>query len=102
MASNSGVFRRRNLVNRGKEQPEDPYAELPEVYDLEHASFADDVDLYLRLAEVVGDPVLELGCGSGRVLLPLAEAGYRVTGIDRSAPMLERAHQAVEAAGVGD
>jgi SAM-dependent methyltransferase len=89
-------------VNRGKEQPEDPYAELPEVYDLEHASFADDVDLYLRLAEVVGDPVLELGCGSGRVLLPLAEAGYRVTGIDRSAPMLERAQQAVEAAGVGD
>ena len=33
-------------------------------------------------------PVLELGCGTGRVLLPLARAGAAVTGLDRSAPML--------------
>jgi SAM-dependent methyltransferase len=70
---------------------EDPYAELPDLYDLEHAGFSDDVELYLRLAEVVGDPILELGCGTGRVLVPLAAAGHRITGIDRSPPMLERA-----------
>ena len=70
---------------------DDPYAELPELYDLEHAEFTEDVDLYLRLAEVVGDPILELGCGTGRVLAPLAAAGHRVTGIDRSRAMLDRA-----------
>ena len=62
-------------MKRSEQQPEDPYAELPEVYDLEHTSFGDDIELYLRLVEVVGDPALELGCGSGRILLPLAEAG---------------------------
>jgi hypothetical protein len=36
----------------------DPYATLPELYDLEHRDFGDDVALYLRLAEVVGDPML--------------------------------------------
>jgi SAM-dependent methyltransferase len=75
----------------------DPYAELPELYDLEHAGFAEDIDLYLRLAEVVGDPILELGCGTGRVLAPLAAAGYRITGVDRSRPMLDRARSAMQA-----
>lgn len=70
---------------------DDPYASIPELYDLEHAGFTDDLDLYLQLAEVVGDPILELGCGTGRVLLPLANAGHRVTGLDRSAAMLARA-----------
>jgi SAM-dependent methyltransferase len=76
--------------------PDDPYARLPELYDLEHAGFTGDIDLYLRLAEVVGDPILELGCGTGRVLRPLAAAGHRVTGIDRSRPMLDRARSALQ------
>jgi SAM-dependent methyltransferase len=76
--------------------PDDPYAELPELYDLEHAEFAEDIDLYLRLAEVVGDPILELGCGTGRVLAPIAAAGYRITGVDRSRPMLDRARSAFQ------
>jgi SAM-dependent methyltransferase len=71
----------------------DPYAELPELYDLEHANFAEDIALYLQFAEVIGDPILEMGCGTGRVLRPLAVAGHRVTGVDRSAPMLTRARQ---------
>src|SRR5918993_5294276 len=75
---------------------EDPYAELPDLYDLEHAGFSDDVELYLRLAEVVGDPILELGCGTGRVLAPLAAAGHRITGIDLSPPMLERARATLQ------
>jgi SAM-dependent methyltransferase len=76
----------------------DPYAALPDLYDLEHATFADDIELYLQFAEVVGDPILELGCGTGRVLVPLAEAGYRVTGLDRSGPMLQRASMATDGA----
>src|SRR5215217_5506482 len=77
--------------------PDDPYAEIPELYDLEHAGFTEDVGLYLRLAEVVGDPILELGCGTERVLGPLAAAGNRVTGIDRSRPMLDRARSVLQA-----
>jgi SAM-dependent methyltransferase len=74
---------------------DDPYAELPELYDLEHTGFSEDIDLYLRLAEVVGDPILELGCGTGRVLVPLAAAGNQITGFDRSKPMLDRARSAL-------
>jgi SAM-dependent methyltransferase len=74
----------------------DPYAELPGLYDIEHAGFSDDIELYLRLAEVVGDPILELGCGTGRVLAPLAAAGHRITGIDRSLPMLDRARATLQ------
>jgi SAM-dependent methyltransferase len=87
---------------RGERLSHDPYADLPALYDLEHETFHDDVDLYLRLAEVVGDPILELGCGSGRVLVPLAMAGHRVTGIDRSAAMLDQARAVVEETGVAD
>jgi SAM-dependent methyltransferase len=75
---------------------EDPYADLPDLYDIEHGGFSDDVELYLRLAEVVGDPILELGCGTGRVLVPLAAAGHRITGIDRSRPMLDRARATLQ------
>jgi SAM-dependent methyltransferase len=75
---------------------DDPYADLPALYDLGHAHLRDDVALYLQLAQVVGDPILELGCGTGRVLGPLAAAGHRVVGVDRSVPMLERARAELE------
>ena len=47
-----------------------------------------DVEFYLRQAEVTGGPVLELACGTGRVTLPLCDAGLDVTGLDRSEHML--------------
>jgi 2-polyprenyl-3-methyl-5-hydroxy-6-metoxy-1,4-benzoquinol methylase len=78
----------------------DPYEPIAELYDLEHASFQADIELLLNFSEVVGDPILELGCGSGRLLIPLAEAGFTVTGLDISRPMLDRAAAAVERAGV--
>jgi SAM-dependent methyltransferase len=48
----------------------------------------DDVSFFRRLAEKAGGPVLELGCGTGRVAIPLAEAGVTVVGLDRSPDML--------------
>jgi SAM-dependent methyltransferase len=47
--------------------------------------------MYLALASASDGPVLELGCGTGRIAIPLAEAGHRVTGVDRDRFMLERA-----------
>jgi SAM-dependent methyltransferase len=50
-----------------------------------------DVAFYRDAARDFGDPVLELGCGTGRITMALAEAGKRVTGLDLSERMLERA-----------
>ncbi len=51
---------------------------------------AGDEAFYLGLARETGSPVLELGCGSGRVLLPIAQAGIACTGLDSSLTMLAR------------
>lgn len=80
----------------------DPYAHIAELYDLEHADFTADVELLVNIAQIIGDPILEVGCGSGRVIVPLAEAGFHVTGIDTSRPMLDRAQALVEADELGD
>jgi len=50
-----------------------------------------DVAFYCRAARKYSDPVLELGCGTGRITMAIAEAGYRITGLDISERMLERA-----------
>jgi SAM-dependent methyltransferase len=52
-----------------------------------------DVAFYRDAVREFGDPALELGCGTGRITLALAAAGYRVTGLDISARMLERCTQ---------
>lgn len=49
-----------------------------------------------------GTLVLDVGCGSGRYVLPLAKKGGRVIGIDFSLPMLKLARSLVDKAGVGD
>ncbi len=49
-----------------------------------------DVEFYVAEARASGGPVLELACGTGRVLLPTARAGLEITGLDASVNMLER------------
>ena len=62
-------------------------------YDWENAQTLGkrDVPFWRRLALALGGPVLELGCGTGRVTFPLAREGVAMVGIDRSAEMLDRA-----------
>jgi SAM-dependent methyltransferase len=50
-----------------------------------------DVAFYRDAVREFGDPVLELGCGTGRITMALAQMGKRVTGLDLSERMLERA-----------
>ncbi len=78
------------------------YRDIAPLYDLEFDEFDADVDLYRGYAEIVGSPILELGCGTGRLLIPLATAGFDVTGIDSSNEMLELARTRVAQAGLSD
>ena len=69
-------------------------------YDIEHARFNEDLDMYRNFAELSGGTILELASGSGRVLLPLARAGHAITGVDSSANMLEIARQQAQTEGL--
>ncbi len=70
------------------------YAALARFYDLQHASYTPDVELYKHFAAECrarhpGSAILEIGSGSGRVMIPLVEEGYRVVGVDESPEMLQ-------------
>lgn len=58
---------------------------------LVHAHYAldsEDLPFWLNLAQFTGDPILELGCGTGRVLIWLAQAGHTLVGLDHDRAML--------------
>jgi SAM-dependent methyltransferase len=74
----------------------DTFARL---YDLDLVEDPGDLDLYLALAGRTGGPILELGCGTGRVAVPLAAAGHDVTAVDIEPAMLARARRRAAAAG---
>jgi len=76
------------------------YDSIAPFYDIEHAHFREDLDMYRNFAELCGCSMLELACGSGRLLLPLAGEGHSLTGVDSSAAMLDLARQALTQAGL--
>ena len=69
-------------------------------FDAEYRSYTDDLSALEAYADRTGGPLLELGCGTGRALVPLAVAGHQVTGVDSSRSMLQLARAKAEAAGV--
>ena len=70
----------------------DPYAD-PVLYDLEYEGHVADLAWYRALAQGLGGPVLELGCGTGRVAMCLLEDGLSVVGVDAAQGMLDRFQQ---------
>ena len=72
-------------------------------YDWENARTLGrrDVPFWRNLATRAGGPVLELGCGTGRIAVPVGRAGVHLVGIDRSAAMLARARRRVQRARLG-
>ena len=67
--------------------------EDPKLYDLENPESEQDVEFLLSYAREAGGPVLDLGCGTGRMTIPLAKNGIDITGLDIVTAMIERAKQ---------
>jgi SAM-dependent methyltransferase len=69
--------------------PVPEYVDYAEYYDLDHNTQV-DVAFYLDFARQCGSPILELACSTGRLVIPLAEAGFEVYGYELQL-LLERA-----------
>jgi SAM-dependent methyltransferase len=82
--------RNRISSGRGKKAPVESYSVTAKHYDAAYATKQDLVDLpfYLELAKQSAGPVLEIACGTGRVLLPIAREGIQIDGVDNSLPMV--------------
>ena len=76
----------------------DEYATVAELYDyvVPYATRG-DVEFFVDEALAANGPVLEIGCGTGRVLIPTARAGVSITGLDASPAMLDRCREKVSA-----
>lgn len=75
------------------------YTMVAKYYDAETGDRTDDLLMYSRLAEVYGGPILDIGCGTGRILLHLAQEGYAAHGIDNNRAMLDRLELKLKALG---
>lgn len=65
-------------------------------YDYYAAGLEGDVQFYVEETQKSGAPVLELGCGTGRILIPIAQTGISIVGLDRAPAMLSKARQKVK------
>jgi len=61
---------------------------FPELYHAHHGLHLDDLPFWLELAAQASPPLLELGCGTGRILIPLVQKGYQIVGVDHDPGML--------------
>ncbi len=79
------------------------YNELAEIYDAEnehHAMLQEDVPFFLGQLQQRKLDILEIACGTGRVAIPLAQAGHRVTAIDFDPRMIEIARRKAQFVGL--
>ena len=78
------------------------YILFAKFYDAYVGDYAQDIPAYLSLAANCRSPIVEIGCGTGRVLLPLLREGHVVTGVDISDEMLQIARAKLEPYCLGD
>ena len=74
---------------------------LARLYDVDLFDDPGDIDLYVALAARTGGPILELAAGSGRIAVPLVQAGYEVTAVDIDPAMLARLRDRLAATAIG-
>jgi SAM-dependent methyltransferase len=77
------------------------YDRIASIYDPWSRSVTEDIGFYVEQALASGGPVVELAVGTGRIAVPIAQAGIAVIGVDASPGMLAVAREAADAAGVG-
>ena len=82
--------------------PEELPDALARLYDVDLLDDPGDLDLWLALAEKAGGSILELMAGTGRLAVPLVEAGFPVTAVDLDPAMLRRAALRAARAGVAE
>jgi SAM-dependent methyltransferase len=73
------------------------YRDIAALYAIDFADVDEDIGFYRALAKHTGGPILEFMCGTGRVCIPLATAGFHTVGVDSSAAMLAHAQAAHDA-----
>ncbi len=71
----------------------DDYATMADFYDNIYGPRTQDVAFYVTMAHELQGPILEVGCGTGRITLPVIEAGREIHGVDASPSMLRRLRQ---------
>jgi SAM-dependent methyltransferase len=79
-----------------------PYDTIAELYDPWSRSVVEDVGFYVAEARKSGGTVVELGVGTGRIAIPIAETGKRVIGVDSSHEMLAACRRRADEAGVAE
>jgi SAM-dependent methyltransferase len=68
----------------------------PALFHLHHARESGDINFWTKLADETGSPILELGCGTGRLMTSLCNAGHRVIGLDLDFQALAFARKSVK------
>lgn len=76
-----------------------PFDAWANIYDAVHSHRTADVRFYVESAQATGGTVLELGCGTGRIAIPIARARVDVVGLDSSPGMLREARRNLKEAG---
>src|SRR5437868_3375222 len=98
----------RNMTNSRRPQSSSPgprpwsYDAIASVYatDMGRSMPFDDVGWYRTLCQSQGGAALELGCGTGRILIELLAGGIDAVGADRSLPMLRQLRSDAQARGI--
>jgi SAM-dependent methyltransferase len=73
-----------------------PYSEFSEFYDLYVGDWMEDLPVYAEHAKRANSSLLEIGAGTGRLTVPLAEQGFSVVAVDSSASMLQTLRKRLE------
>src|SRR5215510_15039149 len=77
-------------MDKRKVMSNDEYGLIADLYDyVVPDQRRPDIDFFVGAARTSGGPVLEIGCGTGRVLIPTARAGIHILGLDQSPGMLD-------------
>ena len=75
---------------------------IAKYYDLLYSHYEEDLPMWQTLAQGGDGPILEIGCGTGRLLVPLAQAGLTITGLDLSELALQTTQRKIAALKLGN